>query len=116
MWLRRRCRRLLFTARRLGPPPQPKPHQHNTAAETAGNTAATIAAHAPTEAAEEAAGHAVLRSRHGRYVELPPLPGQPPQSRRVVVPLPTFAMRAGEEGGRAGRVSGAVVVSLPLAV
>ncbi|KAI8471140.1 MAG: phosphofructokinase family protein [Monoraphidium minutum] len=56
--------------------------------------AAAAAAHAQTEAAEEA-GQAVLRSHHGHYVELPPLPGQPRQSRRVVVPLPTFAMRAG---------------------
>ncbi len=51
-------------------------------------------AHAPTEAAEEAGQH-LLKSKHGQYVELPPLPGQPADSRRVVIPLPTFAMRAG---------------------
>ena len=56
--------------------------------------AAAAAAHAPTEAAELAGQH-LLRSRHGTYVELPPLPGQPLGTTRVVVPLPAFAMRAG---------------------
>ncbi|GBF94971.1 phosphofructokinase [Raphidocelis subcapitata] len=64
------------------------------AAAAAAVRAAPAAAAAATEAAEEAGQH-VLRARHGHYVELPPLPCQQAGGCRVVVPLPTFAMRAG---------------------
>lgn len=57
-------------------------------------TAAALASHAPTEASEEA-GQNLLHSKHGQYVQLPPLPGQPRGSSRVVIPLPALAMRAG---------------------